>query len=636
MLQAMRDKATGILGWIVIGLIIVTFALFGLGSYLQDKARAYTAKVNDVEISSGEFQNAYQRQRSALEAQMGDSFDPANFDEKMLRKQTLDALIQRQLILQQAASSGMVVSDQYLGKFIHSIPELQEEGVFSSDLYHRLLAQQGTNPGQFETDTRNRLLSAQLIQGVSDTAFITQREIKDAYKLQQQKRDFDYLTVSHMALFDEAEVSNEEAEKYFNENPDKYEDPEKVKLASLTLRKSDLAEELEIDPADLQTYYEEKKQGLVKQEQRRARHILIQHDAAADEDDIEEARSTAADLLSKINNGDEFSGLAKEHSEDLGSAEQGGDLGFFARGAMVPEFDEVVFAMQPGDTSEIVHSQYGFHIIKLEEIEASKIPTFDEAKADLEKELKLSAAEDIFYTQFEQLTDLAFENPDSLQAAADELGLTIEQSDWVWKDNPDGLGRFPKLIAAAYSEDVLDAGNNSEPIEVSPDEVIVVRVTERKAAELKKIDDVMDSIQANLKLKKASELAQEQGESLLKKIQAGTELKEVEKEGFYSFSEAKGVTRISRDHNPFLLKNVFQLRATDDELPITEGFHLASGDYVIVKMKAVQEAEVDKLAKEESLQLRRGLENMYKSATLATIVEDLRDHAVIEIPEDSE
>ena len=636
MLQAMRDKATGVLGWIVIGLIIITFALFGLGSYLQDKAQTYAAKVNDVEISSGEFQDAYQRQRFAMESRMGESFDPANLDEKMLRKQALDTLVQKQLILQQAASNGLVVSDQYLAKFIHSIPELQEEGVFSGDLYQRLLAQRGISPGQFEADTRTRLLSAQLIQGVSDTAFITQGEIKDAYMLQQQKRDFDYLTISHMALFGEAEVSNEEAEKYFKENPDKFEDPEKVKLASLSLRKSDLAEGIEIDPEELQTYYDDKKQGLMKQEQRRARHILIQHNADADEDDIEEARSTAADLLSKINKGEEFAGLAKEHSEDLGSAEQGGDLGFFARGAMVPEFDEVVFTMQTGDTSELVHSQYGFHIIKLEEIEASKIPTFDEAKADLEKELKLNEAEDIFYTQFEQLTDLAFENPDSLQAAADELGLTIEQSDWVWKNNPVGLGQYPKLIAAAYSEDVLDAGNNSEPIEVSPDEIIVVRVTERKAAELKKFDDVVATIQASLKVKKASELAQEQGEALLEKVRAGSELKEFEKEEAYVFAEAKEVTRILQNYNPYLLKKVFQLRAVADELPMTEGFHLADGDYVIVKMKAVHEAEVDKLTKEESLQLRRGLENMYKSATLASIVDDLRNRAVIEVPEDSE
>jgi peptidyl-prolyl cis-trans isomerase D len=513
---------------------------------------------------------------------------------------------------------------------------LQEEGVFSSDLYHRLLAQQGTNSGQFEADTRKRLLTAQLIQGVSDTAFITQQEIKDAYKLQQQKRDFDYLTISHMALFGEAEVSHEEAEKYFNENPDKFEDPEKVKLAFLTLLKSDLAEGIEIDPEDLQTYYEEKKQGLVKQEQRRARHILIQHDADADEAAIETAESIAEELLNKIDDGADFAELAKGHSDDPGSAEQGGDLGFFARGAMVPEFDEEVFSMKTGDTSDLVHSQFGFHIIRLEEIEASQIPTFDEAKADLEKEMKLSEAEDIFYTQLEQLTDLAFENPDSLQPAADELGLTIEQSDWVWKNNPVGLGKYPKLIAAAYSEDVLDAGNNSEPIEVSPDEVIVVRVTERKAAELKKFDDVVGTIQANLKVKKASELAKEQGEALLEKVHAGSELKEFEKEEAYSFAEAKEVTRILQSYNPYLLKKVFQLRAADDELPMTEGFHLVDGDYVIVKMKAVHEAEVDKLTKEESLQLRRGLENMYKSATLAAIVEDLRDHAVIEIPEDSE
>ena len=636
MLQAMRDKATGILGWVVIGLIIVTFALFGLGSYLQDKARTYAARVNDVEITPREFQTAYQQQRAQMENRLGDAFDPSRLDEGLLRKSVLDSLIQNQLIIQQSEADGMTVSDQFLANMIHSIPDLQEDGVFSADRYKRVLISRGVTPTQFEADIRSRLLSSQLLQGLSKTTFVTDHEVRDIYKLQNQKRDFDYLTVSHTALLGDIQISTEEAETYFNDHSDLYMEPEKVRLASIRLSKADLADGIEIDATTLQSYYDEKKQSLLKQEQRRASHILIQVSSDADDADVVVAENKADDLLEKIRGGESFSELAKNNSDDPGSAEQGGDLGFFASGSMVPEFDEAVFSMQAGDISDVIRSQFGFHIIKLVEIKESKIPSFEEAKADLEKELKNSEAEDIYYSQIEQLTDLAFENPESLQPAADALGLTIEQSEWLWKDNPEGLGSYPKVMSIAFSQDVLEGGNNSEPIEISSDEAVVVRVIERQPEQQKKFDAVVSELMANLKAQKSSELAKEKGEALLQQVRDGTALKQLEKADELTVTEARDVTLASQGQNQYVLKNVFTLPEPAADTPVIEGFHLVDGDYVIVKLKAVRHAESEKIPETDSVQLRRSLENVRQTTTLSTLIDYLRDKAEIDIPESTE
>lgn len=636
MLQSIRDKATGILGWVIIGLIIITFALFGLGSYLQDKSRAYAARVNDIEITPRDLQKAYQQQRAQIENRLGDAFDPAQLDEALLRKSALESLIQKQLLLQQSETDGMTISDQYLATFIHSIPNLQVDGEFSRELYQQFLTSQGLSPAEFEVDMRKRLLTMQLMQGLSETGFVTDYEIREIYTLQNQKRDFDLLTVSHLSLLGEAEVSSEEAEAYYKDNTAKFMQPEKVKVDYIKLSKADLAADVEVDSAELENYYEEKKQTLVKQEQRRASHILLSLDADADAASVEAAQAKATDLLKRIRGGESFEDVARENSEDPGSAEKGGDLGFFARGAMVPEFEEKVFTMQPGEISEPVRSQFGFHIIKLVDIKASKIPSFEEVKTELEQELKNREAEDIYYSKIEELTDLAYENADSLQPAADALGMTVEHSDWIWAGNQAGISRYPEVIAAAFSDDVLDAGNNSEPIELDNEETIVLRVTDHQEAQVKAFKDVESAILTDLKVRKAAQLAKQKGEALLEQVRNGVTLKSLEKAEQQVYTEARDVSLVTPGYKQYLLKKVFQMKKPQGQEPRIEGYSLLDGDYVLVALQAVKDVDASKIAATDSEQLRRGIEDVQKNAALTALVEDLRQKAVIEIPEDTQ
>ena len=636
MLQALKEKITGWLGWVVIGLIVITFSLFGLGSYLKDKARVYAAKVNGVEITQRELQLAYQQQRTQLEQMLGDAFDPAVIDEELLRERALETLIQRQLLLQEAQRQGLVISDHYLAAFIQAIPELKKDGAFSKERYKRLLIQGGLTAAGFEQDTRQRLLISQLAEGLRRSTFVTASELDAAYRLQAQKRDFEYLTVSTQPFVAAAEISDDEVKAYYEAHKDEFVLPEKVKIAYLRLRVEDLAKDVSIDEEMLKAEYEEKKTALAKEEQRRASHILVQVAADADQATREAARKKAAELLQRARAGEDFAKLAKEYSDDPASAAKGGDLGFFGKGVMVPAFEEAVYGLEKGQLSDLVESPFGYHIIKLTDIRGSEIPTFEEARAEIEKELKLRQAEDLFYDQLERLTDLAYENPDSLRAAADALGLEIRQSDWLSAQGGPGVGQYRKLMEMVFSDDVLEAGNNSEPVEIGSNDVIVARVLEREPARTQALDEVRDQVVTRLRVEQARDRAKERGEALLKQVREGRALQELEEKGFHAYRKAEQVTRSAPGHDPELVREAFRMRTPAKGESAVKGIVLANGDYAIIRLTTVTEADPADMSEAERTQLGQALIRMRQNLLYSVLINDLRRQASIEIPEESE
>ena len=637
MLLAMREKIMGVLGWAIIGLIIITFALFGLGSYLQDKSRLFVAKVNDVEISPRELQVAYQQQRARMEQMLGDAFNPAMIDDKRLKESALDGLIQRHLLLQAAQNDGMLVSDQLLAAEIQTYPAFQENGSFSEERYQLLLRQQGRLPGEFEYETKRMLQTQQLISGLSQTAFVTRNEVDLAYRLQDQKRDFSYLIISAESFKQGLEISEEQIEQYYDENGDKFITPERVRLSYLRLTGELLSENIQIDEEELVTHFEKKKESLLTQEQRQASHILIQVAAGADEETVNQAKAEAEDVLEQIRNGADFAELAEQHSDDPGSATQGGDLGFFARGAMVPEFDKTVFSMEVDEVSEPVRTQFGFHIIRLTEVRGSEIPTLDDVREELIAELKQRDLSDLFYEQFEQLSDISYENPESLDAAADALGLEVQTSDWLTASGGPGIGEYPKVVAVAFSEDVLEAGNNSEPIEVGENDAIVVRVEQRQAAEATPLDTVREQIVEELQKQQAVELARAKGEEFREQLKQGASMEDLGEQDYMTSNKAEGVTRsAAAEHNPEVLQAVFKLSRPQEGASVDKGLELSNGDYAVVFLTAVTDADPASMQDADRSQLERGLENMRRSVTISTMTEDLRARADIVITKDEE
>ncbi|HHJ14309.1 MAG TPA: hypothetical protein ENJ79_08045 [Gammaproteobacteria bacterium] len=636
MLQAFRDKVMGWLGWIIIGLIILTFALFGLGSYLQDRNRVFAAKVNDVEISPAEVEQAYRRNRARLQEMMGEAFDPNLIDEKQLRKQALDTLINRRLLLDAARENGMRISDGLLAAHIHAAEAFQEEGQFSPEKYRRRLQAFGMSVARFEQETRADLLIDQLVRGIAGTVFVTPGEIDRVWALQEQTRDFEYLLVPAKPL--EAGIEPDEAAigQYYKEHQDLFMVPERVKLAYVRLRGEDLAGQVEVDPKELQRLYEERKAASQKQEQRRASHILVAVSSDADADTQAKAKARADALRARIQNGESFEDLAREHSEDPVSAAKGGDLGFFGRGDMVPAFEQSVYGLEPGQVSEPVRTQFGYHIIKLTDTRTGTLPPLEEMRPELERELAADRINDLFYDKLEQLTDLTYEQSDSLEAAAQELGLEIQYTDWVEADEGDGIASNPKLRAAAFSEDVLEEGNNSEPVEIGHNDVVVVRIAEREPEHLAPLDQVREKVVHRLVHKLATQAAREQGKKLAARMSEVASLSELNTDEAWMYRKAEGVKRSDAGYNDKVLRRLFTLPHPADDKPVDTDFALPNGDYALARLTGVKDGDPAAMKPEQREQLRRGLENLYRSLASDTLLHDLRARADIVIPERSE
>ncbi len=636
MLQAMRDRVMGWMGWVIMGLIIMTFALFGLGSYLQDEVLNYVAKVNDVEISPAELQLAYQQQRDRMEQVLGSAFDPSVLDEKELRKSALEGVIRRQLLSQEAAKEGLTISDDLLAMNIQSVPNLQVDGKFSEDRYQQALFQRGLTPAGFEYDTRRLLQAEQLTSGLTQSAFVTAAELDRAYRLQAQKRGFAYLVVPASTFEEKIQVSDEQVKAYYDAHTDDFMVPERVRLSWVELSGADLSKTIEIGEDELLAYYEAKKDSLASKEQRKASHILIMVTPDADKDVIGEKRKLAEDLLQQIRDGADFAELAKEHSNDPGSAASGGDLGYFARGVMVPEFDEVAFSMEPGQVSDVLRTQFGFHIIRLDDVRGEKIPTLEESREQLVAELQQQSVDDLFYEQLEQLTDLAYEHPESLESIGDEMGLEISTSDWITGQGGPGIGQYSGVAAIAFSEDVLEQGNNSEPIEVEPNLAVVVRVEEREVARPSMLDEVRDRIVAIVTQQMVREQARVRGQELLKEVEQGISLEELKDDETLTFKKAEGVERGAEGYNPEVIAHIFKLPRPSGDTPVLQGVELKNGDYTVVRLTRVEDGDPASMPEEVRDQMRSGLENIRRTATLAAFVADLRERADIVIRRDSE
>ena len=633
MLQAMRDKVMGGLGWFIIGLIIITFALFGLGSYLQDKSGSYAASVNDVKISNRELQQAYQQQRAQMEEMMGDAFNPALINEELLKKRALKSLVEKQLLLQAAEEANIQISDQLLAARIHAIPELQVDGKFSEQRYKDILFRQGRRPAGFEMALRQDMRMEQLVSGFTGTVFVTRAEVDRAYRLQEQKRDFSYLLIASEPLQKNVTVTDEQVEAYYNEHKNEFVTPERVRLAYLRLNDEGLGKGIEIPEDELLAYYEERKQALLTREQRRASHILIQVAANADEKTLNEAKAKAEDVLRQIRAGGDFAQLAKKYSDDPGSAAQGGDLGFFARGVMAPEFDETVFSQKVGDVSEPVKTQFGFHIIKLDEIRGSEIPKLEDVRADLVRELKQRKVDELYYEQLEVLTDVSYENPDSLDAAAEALGMEVQMSDWLTADGGPGIGEYPKVLAAAFSDDVLEGGNNSEPIEIGGNDAIVLRVEEHETAHPEALATVKDRIVDILTQTRAADQAEAEGTALLQKLEQGSGLEELDKQDYMTFHKAEGVGRSAPGHNTEVVREVFRMPRPAEGKPRDQGFRLSNGDYAVVRLTGVHEPDPAAMSEQARSGLERAFENMRRSLAQLALIRGLRARAVIDIPD---
>lgn len=511
MLQNIRDNIQGVAAKIIIGLMIVPFALYGIDFLFSGSTETPVAVVNGEKVSQYELDQALAMQKRQLLAMMGDNIDPGLLDDAVLRRPALDSLIRQKVLLQAAEEAGIAVPDRVLNQTIMQMPQFQEGGRFSTERFRQILAAQGFTPQLFRSLLRTDLLIDQLNQGVAGSTFMTDFQESAAIRLGDQKRSFYYLTVDTERFAEQATPSAEAIEAYYQQNQSRFKSPEAVRVAYLELKIEDFYQP--VAEEDIRVAYQQEIESAKQLTERRAAHILV-------EGSNDEARQKLEAASERILAGENFADVAKQLSDDFGSAEQGGDLGFSAGDTFPEAFEDALAELEVGEVSEPVETDAGLHLVKLLEVREPDVASFESRRAELERQLQERAAKPRLISEVEALRDLVF-NADGLGEPAKALELEVQESDWLTADQNEGLLAHSAVKAAAFNAELREQGYNSEVFEVSPSHYVVLHPIAHRPPEVQPLADVRDAIVATLKEKEGRERADDVARELMAALRAG-------------------------------------------------------------------------------------------------------------------
>lgn len=616
MLQNIRDRSTGWISKAIIGLIAVLLSFTGFEAIIRSASNSNNAaKVNGEEITLPELAQAKNLQNRRLTQQFGQDFDTSLFDDKLLTEMALKNLISRKLLLQGAQDSGFAASQASIDAFLLNAPEFQENGQFSAARYDQMLAQMGYGRLQFRQMLEQDMLLEQLQLGITASAFVTDKDVKAFAQLESQTRDF--ATLELQPDFGQISVTDEEVADFYQANLLSFMTPEKVAIEYVELSKNQLADRVEVSDEELQESYQQAVANL--SEQRRAAHILFE--VSAEQDELQ-ALEKAKEAAQRLAQGESFAVLAKELSADIGSAEQGGDLGFAGLGIYESPFEEALFALSTDEVSEPVRTEYGWHLIKLTGVQAADALTFAEMKEGLLRDLRMDKVEQLFVELVQDLENLAYEAAD-LQQPAQELGLEIKHSSAFTREGGEGILANRSVIEAAFSPLVLEEGANSLLLELDDETIVVLRAKEHLKPEQIELAEAAASIKDVLTMQKAKEYTQEQGEALLADLRA---TKENVQQDWTSF---EAVSRMHEDVEPQILQEVFRMPKPDKDTATYAGFSMQDGRYVVVRLTGVNTPD-NALTAEELKSYKEVLASRQGQADFAAMTQQLEQEAKIE------
>lgn len=599
MLQNIRDNSQGWIAKTIIGVIVVLLALTGFDAiFTATSKRDEAAEVNGEVISKIDLSRAADTQRRQLQQQMGKDFDVSLLDDKLLNEAALKGLIDRQLLLQASADAGFALSEQALDQVILQQPQFQDGGKFSAERFDMVIQQMGYTRQQFRQMLKEQVLINLLSTSLAASNFVTDAEISAFVRMEKQTRDF--ATVTIPAQSEGVEVSDADIQSFYTEHEAQLMSPEQVQLEYVELKKDGFFEAVEVTDEDLNELYQKEIANLA--EQRQAAHILIEvNDKVSDA----EAKAKLDAAKQRLDQGEDFSALAKELSEDPGSAKAGGDLGYAGPGVYDPEFEASLYALKQDEISAPVRSQFGWHLIKLLGVQSAEIPTLASLKEKLVRELKSQKVEQAFVEASKALEDSAFESAD-LQQPAQELGLEVKTTELFGRQGGDGVAANRQVLLAAFSDEVLVDGANSAVIELDPETVVVIRVKEHKKSEVFPLEQVSDRIRAQLVQQRAAASAKLKGEELLAQLRSGNSPADkavAEK----AWTVVEAVARNQEGVDPETLQTVFRMpKPTAKDAPEFAGVAQPNGDFVLLRLSGVSEPATD-LSEEDKQAYKRFL-----------------------------
>lgn len=562
MLQAIRDRVTGIVAIFVLGLLAIPFVFFGLDSYIQSVPQDAVADVGGTEIKVSEFQAEFSRYRQQLRQQQGEDYNELEANRPEARREFLENMIDRRLLAQHAESLGLSISPNTIAQVIRDVPAFQIDGRFDPEIYRQQIASSGQSVSRFERELARDLMVQELPGSVTDSTLVTDADVNRWLRVQMEQRRISFATIESQPFRDDSQVTDAEVEAFYNENQDQFMRPERVSDEYVELDTRDMAETMEVDEDVLRERYEATESRFMTPERRKASHILISDD---DERSEEEARALAQSLKERLDDGEDFAALAREYSDDPGSARQGGDLGWIEPDVMMPEFEDALYDLQPEDVSEPVETEFGWHLIRLDEIEAPRGQSFEEARAQILEEVREERADDLYIELSERLIDLVYADPTGLEAVAEDLDLELKQAGPLSRFSAEGLMAEPEMLETIFSDLVLLERQASEPVEIERNHAVVVRVTDHQPSEPRPLDDVADEIRDRLAREAAREAAKAYADELVERIEQGGETLEQLAETEQLEIRQQEATRRSFELGGQALEALFRLPWPEDD-----------------------------------------------------------------------
>jgi peptidyl-prolyl cis-trans isomerase D len=631
MLQAMRNKMHGWPSIIVLGLAVLAMSLFGMESYFTSQNDTFVAKVGKREISQNAFQNRMNQLRQQFSAQQGDQFDPAMFEKPETKLRVLDAMIDEQLLLQANADWGMRVSDQSLRDAIADIPAFQVNGKFDPTSYRAYLANTGKTSAMFEDEIRSSLATQLLPQAIDDSAIVTDQRVDDYLSLATQRRDLRYFV---LAKPDPAEkqVTDAQIEAWYKAHQADYMNPEQVSVKYVEVDGAKLKPKAAPSEEELKARYEEEKQRFVQPEQRLVSHILINVPTNATPEQQKAALATADKIATEATPAN-FAELAKKDSQDLGSRRQGGDLGWLEKGVTNAAFDSAMFALQKGQVSKPVLSSDGYHIIWLRDVRSGESKPFAEVRDQLLQEAT-SAERDRQYNELAgKMADQTYSNPGSLEPASAALDLPIQTTSLFSRKGGEGLAANPKVVAAAFSDDVLVQGNNSSLIDLGNNHSVVIHVDKHVPAAAKPLEEVRASVQQSILQDRITVAARKQADDVLARLQKGEDMAAVAKSLDAKVISVPEAVRGQSFQVPApVLKEAFLLPHPGS--PDKPGFaevDMGDGGFAMVAVDKVQPGDLTKITAEDRGLLHRQMAQAYAGEATRELLQALRAKTKIKI-----
>ncbi len=613
-------------------LIVPSFILFGLDGYNKSRDQgAVVAKVDGKDIIQSDWDRAHQREVEKLRVSMP-SLDPKLLDSPEARYASLERLVRDRVIAAAADKFKLSTSDQRLARELQQTPEIaslkRPDGSLDMERYRLLLANQGMSPEMFEANVRADLSNRQVMTGVGASGFTSNSVADTALNAYFEKREIQVARFNAADFAAKLTPTDADLEQFYKANEKLFQAPEQASIEYVLLDLDTVKKGMTVNEADLKTYYDQNAQRLSGTEERRASHILIASPKTAPAADREKAKAKAQELLAQVKKAsDTFADVARKNSQDPGSAPNGGDLDFFARGSMVKPFEDAAFAMKKGDVSDVVESEFGYHVIKLTDIKAPKQRSFDEMKPELEAELKKQQAQKKFSETAEAFTNGVYEQSDSLKPVADRLKLEIKSAAKVARQPEVGAAGVlanPKFLSALFAPDAIEKKRNTEAIEVAPSQLVSGRIVQYTPARTQPFAEVKDVVRQRWLAQRGAEEARKEGISKLAAWKAAPA----------SASALSAPVVVSREQTQKLPNSVIDaaLRADPAALPAFAGVDLGAPGYAIIKVEKVvpRDAPVEAAAKQqrnqyaqwwtsaENLAYYNGLKERFKTEILVT------------------